>query len=365
MATNDETIVSIINSMRTNIAHAYTKIYEKQGNVPSSTEQEALTTQSIIRYTYNGSTFNIVLPNDFTYNSPFYTREVTLHTAASSISITANGTTTQLTDSYQAVSTKNVTVTTDNKTDTFNITIRAKTTTAGSGKYFAMLQIGVRPLTMTSSGTVYKIIPIQDMGTITYVVPGHKNIENLANSINTIPTSELNIYYNETTAPSNLNQLWVSTSSAPNEVIIDTEYRSTLREGSLLVIYTPTVTGNYYIVNSASLKFQITPNAVYIGNSNNQPVLTNAYINRNNIWVPVGYTITNVLTNVSADPNNVNIINRGVSGLTLIYYANNGYTLPNSITVTGASYTWDQSTGNLVLSNATSDVSVTIVGEAV
>ena len=228
-----------------------------------------------------------------------------------------------------------------------------------------MLQIGVRPLTMTSSGTVYKIIPIQDMGTITYVVPGHKNIENLANSINTIPTSELNIYYNETTAPSNLNQLWVATSSAPNEVIIDTEYRSTLREGSLLVIYTPTVTGNYYIVNSASLKFQITPNAVYIGNSNNQPVLTNAYINRNNIWVPVGYTITNVLTNVSADPNNVNIINRGVSGLTLIYYANNGYTLPNSITVTGASYTWDQSTGNLVLSNATSDVSVTIVGEAV
>lgn len=139
--------------------------------VPASTEEETLTTQSIIRYTYNGSTFNIVLPNDFTYNSPFYTREVTLHTAASSISITANGTTTQLTDSYQAVSSKNVTVTTDNNTDTFNITIRAKTTPAGSGTYFAMLQIGVRPLTMTSSGTAYKIIPIQDMGTISYVIP--------------------------------------------------------------------------------------------------------------------------------------------------------------------------------------------------
>lgn len=64
----------------------------------ASTEEETLTTQSIIRYTYNGSTFNIVSPNDFTYNNPFYTREVTLHTAASSISITANGTTTQLTD---------------------------------------------------------------------------------------------------------------------------------------------------------------------------------------------------------------------------------------------------------------------------
>lgn len=139
--------------------------------VPASTEEETLTTQSIIRYTYNGSTFNIVLPNDFTFNSPFYTREVTLHTAASSISITANGTTTQLTDSYQAVSSKNVTVTTDNNTDTFNITIRAKTTTAGSGRYFAMVEIAVRPLTMTSSGTAYKIIPIQDMGTISYVIP--------------------------------------------------------------------------------------------------------------------------------------------------------------------------------------------------
>ncbi len=48
---------------------------------------------------------------------------------------------------------------------------------------------------------------------------------------------------------------------------------------------------------------------------------------------------------------------------TLTYTANTGYQLPDSITVTGATHIWDKETGTLILSKATGDVVVTIVGE--
>ena len=41
--------------------------------------------------------------------------------------------------------------------------------------------------------------------------------------------------------------------------------------------------------------------------------------------------------------------------------ANSGYELPDAITVSGASYTWDKSTGTVVLSNPTSNVTITVV----
>ena len=48
---------------------------------------------------------------------------------------------------------------------------------------------------------------------------------------------------------------------------------------------------------------------------------------------------------------------------TLTYTANAGYQLPDSVTVTGATHIWDKETGTLILSKATGDVVVTIVGE--
>ena len=48
---------------------------------------------------------------------------------------------------------------------------------------------------------------------------------------------------------------------------------------------------------------------------------------------------------------------------TLTFTANAGYQLPDSITVTGATHIWDKETGTLILSKATGDVVVTIVGE--
>lgn len=51
---------------------------------------------------------------------------------------------------------------------------------------------------------------------------------------------------------------------------------------------------------------------------------------------------------------------RGNGTATVTIIANSGYALPDSITVSGASYTWDKSTGNIVLSNPTSDVYITV-----
>ena len=73
---------------------------------------------------------------------------------------------------------------------------------------------------------------------------------------------------------------------------------------------------------------------------------------------PAVYNITNKLTNCTASGANT-IVEEGTATVTIS--ANSGYELPNVITVSGASYTWDKSTGTVVLSNPTSDVTVTVV----
>lgn len=71
------------------------------------------------------------------------------------------------------------------------------------------------------------------------------------------------------------------------------------------------------------------------------------------------YSITTTLTNVTGAINNPTIIAPNGTA-TLMFTTDLGYALPSSITVTGASYTWNDSTGILVLSNPTSNVSITI-----
>lgn len=48
--------------------------------------------------------------------------------------------------------------------------------------------------------------------------------------------------------------------------------------------------------------------------------------------------------------------------VTLRYTEDNGYDLPDSVTVTGGTYTWTKGTGTLVISNVTGDVSISIAG---
>lgn len=78
--------------------------------------------------------------------------------------------------------------------------------------------------------------------------------------------------------------------------------------------------------------------------------------------IPV-YSITSTLSNVTADVNNPSTISDSGTA-TLWFTADSGYTLPTSITVSGASYTWNNSTGVVVLSNPTGDVTISITAES-
>ena len=74
------------------------------------------------------------------------------------------------------------------------------------------------------------------------------------------------------------------------------------------------------------------------------------------------YTITPELTNVTGDSSNPTTI-QGGSTATLHFTANSGYQLPDSVTVTGATSSWNKTTGTLTLSNPTDNVSFSVVGE--
>ena len=69
------------------------------------------------------------------------------------------------------------------------------------------------------------------------------------------------------------------------------------------------------------------------------------------------------MTNVSATGTHPASITYDES-VTLIYAADTNYKLPDTITVTGATYTWASNTGTLTLSKATGAVTITIAGVA-
>lgn len=79
---------------------------------------------------------------------------------------------------------------------------------------------------------------------------------------------------------------------------------------------------------------------------------------------PEIYTITASLTNCTAAASNPSSIEEN-STATLYFTANSGYTLPTTISVTGASYTWDPTTGALALSNPTGNVSIAIIANII
>lgn len=73
------------------------------------------------------------------------------------------------------------------------------------------------------------------------------------------------------------------------------------------------------------------------------------------------YTVTSTLTNVTASPNIPANINHGEAILTTIS-ADTGYDLPNDITVTGGTKSWNSTTGELAVTNVTGNVNISIVG---
>ena len=70
------------------------------------------------------------------------------------------------------------------------------------------------------------------------------------------------------------------------------------------------------------------------------------------------YSIAYNLTNCTSDSSNPTTISDTAS---VIVTANRGYKLPSTITVTNATYTYEQSTGMIDLSDPTGDVTITVV----
>ena len=73
----------------------------------------------------------------------------------------------------------------------------------------------------------------------------------------------------------------------------------------------------------------------------------------------VQYAIVTTLTECTPVSGNASVINEGGT-VTLKYVSKDGFALPSTVTVSGASYTWDSVTGTLVLSNPTTDVTIAI-----
>lgn len=72
------------------------------------------------------------------------------------------------------------------------------------------------------------------------------------------------------------------------------------------------------------------------------------------------YTITTTLKNCQASPTNVDRIQENSSVTLNFAKITSSYVLPDDVSVTNATYTWDKDTGALTLSNPTGDVSVSI-----
>lgn len=65
------------------------------------------------------------------------------------------------------------------------------------------------------------------------------------------------------------------------------------------------------------------------------------------------------MTECTAVSGNATVINAGET-VTLKYAAKDGFALTDTVVVSGASHTWDASTGTLVLSNPIGDVTITV-----
>lgn len=104
------------------------------------------------------------------------------------------------------------------------------------------------------------------------------------------------------------------------------------------------------------------------GNSHtyaDQATITNIQndINLTAQWTPEQYNITATLTNVTSTTSFpvAYIYTGSAAGLTYTFTAASGYCLPNDVTVSGSTYTWDKASGVLTLTGViTSNVSITV-----
>lgn len=111
--------------------------------------------------------------------------------------------------------------------------------------------------------------------------------------------------------------------------------------------------GWYYQLSGALTKLATPPTITITGGDNVENVTVIAWLPENAAQI---HTITTVLTNISAT-GDITIEDGGEASVVLT--PSKGLSLPSSISVVGASYAYIPSSGLVVLSNPTSDVTIT------
>ena len=148
-----------------------------------------------------------------------------------------------------------------------------------------------------------------------------------------------------------INQFTVDVPLSSNDIIVTQEYYS-----------------RTFKVMKAPTEVEVACKYVYKGDQNLAKFI-DAYLYDGANWVNVNTgatvaisrTITPTLTNVTAASGNATTIATGETKV-LTYTAASGYTLPDSVTVTGATGVWNKDAGTLTLSNPTGNVTFTIAG---
>lgn len=182
-----------------------------------------------------------------------------------------------------------------------------------------------------------------------------------------IPTPASNIY-----AAVIGNKIYLAGGTVYNKSTYAYDYINQIDE---FILHSPLSEGNIQIIpDVVSNVFDLVPNQIkigvkqaFIGDENNYAKPCAAYLHNGTKWIGVndglayGFPITVTVENVSiASSSPTRIEYSGAA--TLTFTASDGFNLPDSVTVTGATSSWNKDTGTLSLSNPTGDVAVSVSG---
>ena len=149
-----------------------------------------------------------------------------------------------------------------------------------------------------------------------------------------------------------------------------TPFSTILQENVLQILTKGSSTLPLEICISEDIAVSIYPQRVQIGQSNNTARVLEAYLFDGSKWVdissgiPYGFDASLSLQNISSSTGiSTRVEYDGTTEITLTAKA--GYNLPDNVTVSGATASWDKSTGKLTLSNPTGNVTVTAAGIAI
>ena len=149
-----------------------------------------------------------------------------------------------------------------------------------------------------------------------------------------------------------------------------TPFSTILQENVLQILTKSSSTLPLEICVSEDIAVSIYPQRVQIGQSNNTARVLEAFLFDGSKWVdissgiPYGFDVSLSLQNISSSTGiSTRVEYDGTTEITLTAKA--GYNLPDNVTVSGATASWDKSTGKLTLSNPTGNVTVTAAGIAI